>query len=165
MKVIGVSGDNMLKFEEKETGIIIALDKKALETLFEHRQNKFSQEAGGLLFSPLDSESIINIMSISTPRKSDYRSQFFFKHDSVSAQKTINKYFKKNLHYIGDWHTHPQKIPQPSPIDLQSINDIFLKSTHELNFMVHMIVGLSEDPRDLYICITDGFKVRQCISL
>ena len=33
--------------------------------------------------------------------------------------------FQEGLLFIGDWHTHPERIPSPSRSDLQSIRNIY----------------------------------------
>ncbi|EOG1939485.1 Mov34/MPN/PAD-1 family protein [Vibrio fluvialis] len=152
----------MCNFEDKETGIIIRIEEQALDILLANRQTKSGFESGGLLFSPLTSENIVYITHVSTPSELDLRRQLFFKHDKSTAQKTISHFFKKGLHYIGDWHSHPQDKPQPSPQDIQSMKDIFLKSKHSLNFMLHIIVGIDEDCNKFYVCLTNGTKIHQC---
>ena len=43
--------------------------------------------------------------------------------------------------YLGDWHTHPEDVPKPSPRDLASIDDIARRSMHQLPGFLLCIVG------------------------
>ncbi len=49
--------------------------------------------------------------------------------------------FESGLHYIGDWHTHPQDYPVPSQADKKKILKIFNISKHELSCMLLLIIG------------------------
>lgn len=152
----------MVEFIENETKLIVRLEEAALSILMSQRQARGANESGGLLFSRLDSDAIISIAEVSIPVKSDIRNKYYFKHDKIKAQKTIEENFKRGLHYIGDWHSHPQLIPEPSTSDVKSIKDVFQQSRHALNFMVHIIIGQSENPEDLYVCLTNGHKILAC---
>lgn len=152
----------MLELTESETGLKFRIENNVLKCLLSHRQLKDKCESGGLLFSNLAAEDCINITEISTPSFLDIRNKFFFNHNKINAQKRINTNFKKGLHYIGDWHSHPEEIATPSNKDIESIKDIFRSSKHKLNFMIHIIIGQSKNPNDIYMCITDGNKILRC---
>ena len=68
--------------------------------------------------------------------------------------------FKEGLHFIGEWHTHPQVDPIPSQVDLYSMRDSFLKSKHELEAFVLIIVGTKSPSLSLWISKhnEEGFK-------
>ncbi len=66
-------------------------------------------------------------------------------------QREINAEFEKGLHYLGDWHTHPVTIPTPSPMDYQTFQSRFRKSTHELHAMLMVIVGTNPFPGGLWV--------------
>ena len=68
----------------------------------------------------------------------------------------IESYFDQGLHYVGDWHTHPEKHPTPSADDLRSIAECFRQSTHELLGFLLVILGTGDPPAGLWVGWHDG---------
>lgn len=99
-----------------------------------------STEAGGQLFAKFEGNSI-RIVVATGPRRSDKRTNVSFVPNRALENVEIRNMFRRGLHYIGDWRTHPEKHPRPSAIDIASMRDCFKKSTHGLNFFVLSIVG------------------------
>jgi integrative and conjugative element protein (TIGR02256 family) len=76
--------------------------------------------------------------------------------DRWAEQREIDERFSKGLHFIGDWHTHPEDRPQPSPIDINSTGDGVRRSRHSLRGFVMVIVGRIDFPDGLHVAIHDG---------
>ncbi len=109
-------------------------------------------EAGGQLFADLSNE-IVRVVLATGPRKTDRRSRYFFQPDRRKENAEIKKQFKSGLHYIGDWHTHPQDIPIPSSIDVENIQDCFNNSRHQLVSFIMVIVGRNLFPDGLSVSL------------
>ena len=112
-------------------------------------------EAGGQLFAKL-APSQIEVCKATGPYKNDRRGRYFFRPDRKKESGDIEECFRQSLHYVGDWHTHPQKHPAPSAEDLASIAESFKKSTHELVGFLLVIVGTSRSPCGLWVGWHDG---------
>ena len=109
--------------------------------LYQQRQVKKKQyEAGGQLFAKITPQIVV-VVAATGPHRSDLRRRFLFIPYKKRLRKEIHDYFLKGLHYIGDWHTHPQKTPKPSRLDLMSMRECFIKSNHQLDHFVLVIVG------------------------
>ncbi len=63
---------------------------------------------------------------------------------------------ERNLHYLGDWHTHPEPVPVPSKRDLKSINECARKSTHGLSGFILIVVGTAPSPQGLHVSLHSG---------
>jgi hypothetical protein len=61
--------------------------------------------------------------------------------------------------------THPEPNPTPSGLDLASMRDAFLKSSHELNCFIMVIVGNRTDKLALWVSIHDGRHFRRLREL
>jgi integrative and conjugative element protein (TIGR02256 family) len=133
----------------------IILTASALEVLSEYRQEGAEPEAGGLLFATFDFPRIF-IVEASPPRATDKRWRALFIPDRLRQRQLIKLNFKKGYHFVGEWHTHPEPQPSPSGLDLQSMADSFLKSKHELNYFVMIIVGNGWGNLKLWVSIHDG---------
>ncbi|NQY87669.1 MAG: Mov34/MPN/PAD-1 family protein [Colwellia sp.] len=146
----------MISFISKECDIQIKLSPTSLATLNKFRQTGLKKEAGGLLFAKELESNIVEIEYVTTPTKFDWRSRFGFRPNKREAQNLINENFKRGLYYVGDWHSHPQISPVPSDQDMETIKDIFCKSTHSLNYVIMLILGTTSDISKSYVTLTDG---------
>lgn len=123
-----------------------------------------SREAGGQLFARIIGNNIL-VERATGPRPSDRRSVFFFIPDRIAERREINGLFKAGLHYIGDWHTHPESQPQPSKTDTWSFRDMFRKSRHQLAGFVMVIVGTAAASAGLFVGVSDGEKLQKLTPL
>ena len=139
-----MQGNIIIPIRNSTQKIIIL--KNVLENIRKHMQIGDMPENGGLLFAEFTLPEII-VKKISISDESDFRSKYEFIPNQRRQQQIINSYFKKGLHYIGEWHTHPENKPLPSIKDISSMKETFIKSKHELNFFLLIIAGnkLSED--------------------
>ena len=118
-----------------------------------HQQNtESSYEAGGQLFARFVGNQV-RIEKATGPRPADRRSRFLFIPDRRQEQQEIDEMHRKGLHFVGDWHTHPQPTASPSYSDLRSIKDVFSRSKHNLNGFVMIIVGSDDFPAALHISL------------
>jgi integrative and conjugative element protein (TIGR02256 family) len=124
---------------------------------FRRNQQKrwFQKEAGGQLFARLSLEQVV-VERATGPRKSDFRRRTLYIPDVVAEQQEIDYSHRTGLHYVGDWHTHPEERPRPSHDDSASIRDSFVKSKHHLNGFLLIIVGTAPFPLGLYVSLNDG---------
>lgn len=138
------------------SGQVLSFMPAVLVHFRHHRQIRWwHKEAGGLLFASL-SPSEVEVVKATGPRPTDRRSRWHYIPDRMAEQEEIDNHYRKGLHFIGFWHTHPEKVPRPSPIDSKSISESILQSTHQLNGFVQVIVGLSEFPEGLFVGVGDG---------
>ncbi|WP_374346548.1 Mov34/MPN/PAD-1 family protein [Phenylobacterium sp.] len=138
------------------SGSRVILAEPVLAHLAGHRQHRFWQsEAGGQLFARLDGGDIV-IVEATGPRPSDRRGRNFYRPDKRAEQAEIDARHPRGLHFVGDWHTHPQAHPEPSGSDLASIADAVRRSRHDLNGFVLLIVGTLYPPQGLHVSVHDG---------
>jgi len=129
---------------------VIELSDDVLATFNRHRQTKFwSKEAGGQLFyREVAGKACVEYAT--EPGQGDRRSRFAFWPARQKEQKEINQLFAKGLHYVGDWHTHPEDSPSPSGDDTSKMMGIFKKSEHVLAGMLMVIVGRKATPDSIW---------------
>jgi integrative and conjugative element protein (TIGR02256 family) len=138
------------------SGQRLCITVPVLRTFGVHCQSTASGlEAGGVLLACFDLPNVI-IEEVTVPSVKDCRSRFAFIADQASRKKAVTKAYKRGLHFIGEWHSHPQADPAPSACDLRSMNDLFVKSRHELNFLVMVIVGNRTPELSLWISLHDA---------
>lgn len=138
------------------SGQILVLEQSVVDHFYNWRQaDPKMPESGGQLFGIVEGNSV-RILCATGPRKSDRRGRLFFVADRFAERLEISKLHKSGLHYLGDWHTHPQAVPAPSRTDLSSMADLFVRSKHDLNAFLMIIVGTAEFPEGLHVSLHEA---------
>ncbi|MEM5497652.1 Mov34/MPN/PAD-1 family protein [Paraglaciecola mesophila] len=145
----------MIRFRNQKLDLEILFSSEVIANMQCFRQTCLKKEAGGLLFTNSFENNTIEIKFCSTPNKHDLRSRLGFYPHKQEAQCLINKKFNEGLYYVGDWHTHPQKIPVPSSKDKRTIKDIFVKSEHHLSYLILIILSSDKYFSNSYVAMAD----------
>jgi integrative and conjugative element protein (TIGR02256 family) len=107
-------------------------------------------EAGGQLFAKITPKLIV-VAAATGPHRKDIRSRFSFIPNKKRLTTEIQTHFLKGLHYVGDWHTHPQDIPKPSSLDIHSMRKSFSLSKHSLEHFLIVIIGKAPPPSKIWV--------------
>lgn len=133
--------------------IRVIFENEVLELFEQHKQlSQTSLEAGGQLFARFNEKEVV-ISKATGPRNGDKRGRFLFWPNRKREQNEIKELFGKGYHYVGDWHTHPENIPMPSRIDLESINECYNQSHHDLKYFILVIVGTDKFPDGIHVSL------------
>jgi len=117
-----------------------------------HKQHKWiSKEAGGQLFATFDDAKTVRIVEATGPRRSDKRSLFGYRPDRLAEKVEITERYARGLHFVGDWHTHYQKRPEPSSTDEWNMSELVRLSSHGLRGFVLVVVGQATFPEGLHV--------------
>jgi integrative and conjugative element protein (TIGR02256 family) len=131
----------------KDDVITLKIYKEVICKMKEYTQNDFGKpESGGILIGYYIEPNSFVITDISIPNVLDKASRYLFIRSKVNAQKFLNKKFKlsggKKI-YLGEWHTHPEKYPNPSSIDKKSIIRQLEENLLNSSTIFMFIVGIS----------------------
>ena len=139
-----------------ESGEVIHFSGLVLAHFARHRQSRiWHKEAGGQLFASINGAKIV-ICQATGPKSTDRRGRVFFEPDRASDQSEIEDMFSRGLHYVGDWHTHPERFPKPSWQDLTTMESRVKLSRHYFAAFIFVIVGNHPPPEGLAVIIHDG---------
>lgn len=134
-------------------GSAVVLSDTALKTMNHYRQiAPRSKEAGGQLFARFEGDDTI-IVEATPPKWCDRRNRYNFHPSRWLQQQEIRKRYACGLHFVGDWHTHPESLPQPSQKDYRNMQECFNDSIHDLNRFIMIIVGYAEAPEGLHVTL------------
>jgi integrative and conjugative element protein (TIGR02256 family) len=110
-------------------GIVIAIDERGTIVLIERnvmaalasftRPPHEKKEAGGILIGSYRGPHI-DVIACTLPMPSDRRCAFTFDRKDKGHDVAAKTYWKESggrLTFVGEWHTHPEDYPTPSPID------------------------------------------------
>ncbi|SHE78086.1 integrative and conjugative element protein, VC0181 family [Flavobacterium fontis] len=142
-----------------EVGVYnIFFSKKVLNDIKIYKQDtKEKNESGGILLGQVLNQNIY-VLKYSDPCKSDKSTRYSFERDKKNAQKIINHEFAESSGktiYLGEWHTHPEKLPTPSNQDLKMIKEQYKKNKLNEKFLILFILGT----QDFYIGIYTGKEI------
>lgn len=141
------------------SGQVLILTDSVVEHLRHHRQRRrYQREAGGQLFARFDGGRIM-IEEATGPRRTDRRTCTSYVPDRRAEQVEILERHGRGLHYVGDWHTHPEMFPGPSRPDASSVAECVAKSKHDLNGFVLVVVGQAEPPAGFHVSIHNAKSV------
>lgn len=142
-----------MRFSLEDKGPAIELAPEVLATFRRFRQYRCTdREAGGQLFAVFQGNDTI-IVDAKPPNKKDKRTRYSFVPDRNRQQTEIREMYAKGFHYVGDWHTHPEPVPFPSELDLSSMQDSILKSSHGLQAFILIILGTSLGPDGIFMAL------------
>ena len=131
----------------------LILTPAVLNHIAKHQQrNGASREAGGQLFARFKNEQI-RVERATGPRATDQRSRYGYIPDRRVEQEEIDAMHSHGLHFVGDWHTHPERIPHPSASDITSIRRAVVQSKHHLNGFVMLVAGTEAFPLGLFLAL------------
>lgn len=146
----------MIRYPIGTSGQDLVLTEPVLAHFRRFRQNRwFSREAGGQLFATLAPDAV-TIVEATGPRRTDRRGPFWYLPNRRAEQAEIDERHRRGLHFVGDWHTHPEDRPSPSHPDCNSIKECVRKSRHSLLAFVVVVVGRTESAAGLYVAVHDG---------
>ena len=147
----------MLEYPIGSSGQVLVLPEEVVQKFRRYRQKHWYQrEAGGQLFARLSLSRIV-IEEATGPRRTDRRTRMSYVPDRAAEQREIDSRHAEGLHYVGDWHTHPEPVPGASGLDIASISESVRKSTHALNGFLLVIVGQAKPPVGLLVSVHDRF--------
>jgi len=150
----------VIEFALGTAGQTLILSDTVLSYFDRFRQSRpLDKEAGGQLFARIDGSTII-VDRATGPRRSDWRTPFSFIPNRLAERREIRSLFKEGLHYVGDWHTHPEAHPCPSDTDKRSMHDMFQKSHHQLAGFILVIVGTAE----VFVGISNGQRLMRLLE-
>lgn len=122
----------------------IILTHFAKESLIRYRQlSSSSPERGGLVFGQIltKDSAVIRFIREVTTKEAKPRFCLFSKNDE---NKIIKEEFKKGNHLLGKWHTHYENTPEPSAMDIASMQTYYATSEHNMPFFLMLIIGKDE---------------------
>lgn len=129
----------------------IVLSGQVVETLSRYRQrHPCSLEAGGQLFGQVTSD-VVAVVHASHPSRHDTRTRYSFRSAGKNAQHRVIRLSTRSLHYLGEWHTHPQVQPRPSSDDRQAMRALHRRSVLSVTELVMIIVSSSGECCRWYI--------------
>ncbi len=138
-----MSGDQVYR---RANGGRVAFSAAVVDVLQRHRQlGPKATEAGGVLLGRIISDTgDVVVDEVTEPMPGDSRSRFSFLRRKEPAQRHVKLAWatsKGTRIYLGEWHSHPEDRPTPSPQDLRNWRAIVDRATYTQDALLFVIVG------------------------
>lgn len=134
-----------LVFQDPTNDGFVIVTSPVLRQINRYRQGAMHDvEAGGILLGARRARHI-DITLATTPKHGDKRSRVgFHRLSSFHQSFAIRAWrrFGRKLDYVGEWHTHPERNPSPSPIDQMEWAKLMRTRNSDLVFMILGISGV-----------------------
>lgn len=136
------------EWETASSDFTVRIDKCVLNELAVHRQSIQGNEpeALGILIGQVWKQAFW-VKYVTKPNNIDKRSRFFCERSAESAElnykilEHLNSQSGNQLHYLGEWHTHPQNKPVPSIQDYSGWG--LLPKNNYFNHNIRLFIILS----------------------
>lgn len=136
-----------VRFVNSDNTVRIDFDPQCIQHFGRSRQTcRWHPECGGMLFarSVGSADGYVNIFDISGPYSNDQAGRFWLELDHKQCILDIKNRFNKSAHFVGYWHTHPQKNPVLSDKDQRSLTQNLRVGGIALSRMIAVVIGNSE---------------------
>lgn len=104
----------------KDRNILLYFHEEVLTVFASHVQHsEIDTESGGILLGRIRGQNL-EITEATSPSVHDKRSRFFFERLSENHRLVAEERWHTSggtVHYLGEWHTHPEEFPSPSSVD------------------------------------------------
>lgn len=145
----------MIKIKIANGTQLLKFTPSVLARFDQHRQIAVdAPEVGGQLFARFVGNEI-EVCRATGPNLLDKKTRHTFQPSIITEKIAITAMYLRGLHYVGEWHTHPELVPTPSYADRRSIEQTFQKSDLQLAGILLVIVGQADQPDGLFISIQD----------
>ena len=110
-----------------------------------------SKEIGGQLFGEQLAPSDFRVTELTFQKRSGTFARFFV--DLIQAARDAARFFERTKHqyarfnYIGEWHSHPSFVLEPSGTDTGTMLSLVSDTGFRGSFAVMMIVRLDADEK------------------
>lgn len=135
----------------------VNISKKVKDTWDSYRQfQSMAPEAFGVLIGNKElTAECYDLVEVTVPQKGDRCSRMSFTLKDPQHQRTVDHLHKISggqLVYLGTWHTHPEKIPHASCVDIMDWKECMFRNKDRQLFFV--IIGTQKSA--LYYFVGDN---------
>lgn len=159
-----MAGRSGHKYYCPDLGLTVHLPVAVLALLWGYRQTtSAANESGGMLFTRTLAGNSVEVSAISLPGGGDRATPTSFIPDRGRGRKEIERRFSRGQHFIGEWHSHYEQHPTPSPKDKSTIRSLFQSSKHDLPMFLMLILSSEVDASLLHISATNGKELYEFV--
>lgn len=125
-----------------------------MEFLLGQKQGRlFSREKGGLLFAAVTEGPELLITRATPPHAEDQSSYESLRLAPNRCAKEIDDAYADGLHFVGYWHSHPERNPSLSAADMEAFTHNLKSDGVTLGGLLAVIVGSTANEERLCVAV------------
>ncbi|WMN11029.1 Mov34/MPN/PAD-1 family protein [Marivirga salinae] len=138
---------SLLEYYCNDLGVKLEIDDSIIFRMVSESKKHYPKEFGGILLGRYTEDfnkAIITDIIIPTEFEN---SKTQFKRGNKGIEKRLRKEYNKkpSIIYLGEWHTHPESLPEPSNTDISTFTQLSEISSVLIRNPIMLIIGLSKD--------------------
>ena len=140
-----------MKLTNKEIELSISIEDDFINHLYTIGMKHFPKEFGGFLIGKY-SEDFKTVYIKETILPQNFKpSKFSFERGVEGVKELLEKYYEaeESMIYIGEWHTHPDNLPIPSPTDIIALEMIANHKEVKIKNPILLIMGIDKTKKEL----------------
>lgn len=136
-----IAADLAWRWTWKDFGAELLVPVSAGDILRGNRQPQGGVERGGLLFADASDSRGLILSRVSPPSPADKAHRHSIALNKERCVREIEEANRDGLRLIGFWHSHPEDVPDLSPVDITSFMAFSEKNRVDMPWPVAVIVG------------------------
>lgn len=131
-----------LEFWSKDNSFGLRMSRTNLEEILKYCEKSSLDETGGILIGSYTKALDCAVIETVTGPPSDSKyGRTWFRRGVRGLRKLLEKYWKRNRFYIGEWHFHPGGKPFPSGTDQNQLKVISKSKDYDCTAPILVIIG------------------------
>ena len=131
------------RFRSADGGITVTVTPEALRTMLGHGAvSGWRNETGGVLLGRYeDDHRTAAVLDVTGPPAGSSWGRTWFRRGAGDLDALLDQRWKQGIYYLGEWHTHPDSSPAPSPDDVRAMQSISTKPSYACPEPILLILG------------------------
>lgn len=151
-------------YVENDLSVSIWISPEAIAAMVEAAKKAGRSETGGILIGRYGPENWFADIVEATPKPKGSRAGWFwFQRSNSGLSDLLADRWHDGLHYLGEWHFHPNGAPTPSSSDVRAMWRI--ASDEEYRCSVPILVILGGRPKSDWSLSATLFREGQVVNL
>ena len=145
------------QYRDPNSCLTVSIAPSVLRLFDDSRQQLWQRERGGVLFAEsIGTDGRLEIVDATSPHPSDRAGWNWLELDHQRCLDEIAERFSRGLHFIGYWHTHPERTPRPSARDLAAFHRNLQGGGIALRKLVAVIVGTDRSTTGVCVALVSN---------
>lgn len=135
------------------------VSQSALRLILDETEDKWPLETGGMLlgYHGQDQPEIVITEALGPGPKARHGSHTFTPDGKWQQRHLAERYESSGrvTTFVGDWHSHPEGLPLPSPRDLKTARKVSRRKSARVPYPATLIVGTEDDRPGICMYVFD----------
>lgn len=138
----------MIHYVTEDRLLGVSIEPDAIEAMVAASCGAWPDETGGILIGRYTRWKDRAILERATraPRDSS-ASRFGFQRGIYGLTRLLTRAWRRELHYVGEWHFHPMGAAMPSKDDIAQMHELGSDPTYKCRLPILVVLG--GEPADL----------------